>query len=581
LLERTYAALHVMNARGWTRVLTPQANQRIAPDSDVATRNRGQLDSQMRIRMGIRREIVKLLLEPARDQADRDRRLGELFDRKTLLMRDDIDVLSRSHVPGDIKNVHGVSPHYLQHALERGYVFVDFLRYCRLEFDPELPGLAGERYIPHYLAFVVQPFEPSPNKGVHRIDLGPCEPIDAGVVSWRQAIERGEAAADEAAAVGRLVWDQIAKVLPSDTSTVYISPDGQLGTVPWPALPGRRSGTVLLEDYAVAQVPDGFYLLRHLLLSRTPAQYEALQKRVGKLLPPGVSPTSMSLSDAFELIIRPRRPIDDRAPVLTVGGIHADLPGSAREVARIKRLAGERPVIELLGPTATPDRLVAELPQACYAHIATHGYFAEAALVAEQRQVEKEGKAGPYAPPTVGPGSRYPLAYTGLILAAPTPTSGVSDRVLTSETIPEINLGQRMRLCVLSACRTGLGDVTSGEGVQGLIRAFHLAGCDDVVASLWNVNDAATETLMEEFYRQLWQVKKTPIESLRQAQLDLYRHPERVSHSVDERKAPVDHNATLPVNPSRPKEVTARQSLAARRTAPKWWAAFVLSGAGR
>jgi CHAT domain-containing protein len=268
--------------------------------------------------------------------------------------------------------------------------------------------------------------------------------------------------------------------------------------------------------------------------------------------------------------------------VLAVGGVHADLPASGREVARLKELAGPRPVVTLDRSTATPQRLRAELPKAVFAHLATHGFFAEAALAEEKRQIQKQLENYQFQMEKVtlpvGLGAQSPLAYTGLVLAGAGRDAKADDRgVVTGEVLVELPL-EHLRLAVLSACETGLGDLTGGEGVQGLVRAFHLAGCPNVVASLWNVNDDATAALMAEFYRQLWQEHQPPIEALRQAQLLIYRHPERVRELASERRPP---NLSQP----QPVNTGTAPSAAPPRTAagtapPKWWAAFQLSGAG-
>ncbi|MBD2858151.1 CHAT domain-containing protein [Spongiibacter sp. KMU-158] len=82
-------------------------------------------------------------------------------------------------------------------------------------------------------------------------------------------------------------------------------------------------------------------------------------------------------------------------------------------------------------------------------------------------------------------------------------------------------------LVTLSACETGLGDITAGDDVIGFTRGFLYAGAESIISSLWKVSDAATNTLMQTFYKALPSQGKS--KALRNAQLALkdgsYSHP--------------------------------------------------------
>lgn len=62
------------------------------------------------------------------------------------------------------------------------------------------------------------------------------------------------------------------------------------------------------------------------------------------------------------------------------------------------------------------------------------------------------------------------------------------------------NLSLNADLAVLSACQTGLGKYSEGEGVIGLSRALVYAGARNLVVSFWSVADESTSILMTDFY---------------------------------------------------------------------------------
>jgi CHAT domain-containing protein len=367
---------------------------------------------------------------------------------------------------------------------------------------------------------------------VRRIDLGRARPIDAAVHTWRQSIERREASsAPEQLAT--LVWEKIVKHLPSGTTTLYLAPDDDLARLPWAALPVGR-GRLLLEDYAVATVPHGPFLLERMLHPPTYAGPELL----------------LTLGDvAYRSAAWP------------------ELPGTRTEVAAVAALASTTPVALTQGD-ATVAKLAEHLPKARIAHLATHGEFQAEAFAAERqrflagRRSWQEGvrqEVGRVA-------AKNPLGYVGLVLA--------EGQVLSGLSILDLDL-TNLKLVTLSACETGLGEYTGGKGVENLQQAFHLTGCPNVVASLWKVNDDATAALMAQFYHELWVHKRPPIEALRQAQLTLYHHAERIGTLARERGPKLKEALELPLG-GKPAEDPKAQ-----RTPTKLWAAFVLSGVGK
>lgn len=76
-------------------------------------------------------------------------------------------------------------------------------------------------------------------------------------------------------------------------------------------------------------------------------------------------------------------------------------------------------------------------------------------------------------------------------------TSGEDGHLFAGEIY---NLNLNAELAVLSACQTGLGKYSKGEGVIGLSRALVYAGAKNLVVSFWSVADESTAQLMTDFY---------------------------------------------------------------------------------
>jgi CHAT domain-containing protein len=128
-------------------------------------------------------------------------------------------------------------------------------------------------------------------------------------------------------------------------------------------------------------------------------------------------------------------------------------------------------------------------------------------------------------------------------------------------------------LVVLSACETRLGQMSRGDEIVGLERAFLRAGVPTVVASLWKVDDAATQSLMVAFYRNLFERKLDKLESLRQAQLAVLGGS--LSPDIELASRGLGQATRLPAAIGQ----TTKPAPTTKTTRhPRYWASFVLSG---
>jgi CHAT domain-containing protein len=503
----------------------------------------------------LRRQREELLLAPANPGTAkaRDTRLDaidEAIRKKEAALLPLLPTWKRSD------DLSRATPAELRKALPAATALVDLLRYNHFEHDPRMPGKKGEKRTPRYVAFVVTAH------GVQRVELGMAKPVEELLDLWRRAVQEGSPVERSyAAKVHAVLWKPLLKHLPEKASVIYVSPDAALNRLPWAALRDGKSGRVLIEDHAVAVVPHGVKLLDWLTTDRARKQAGPTLLAMG-----GVAYDRQPTAARDQAL---RGPVGDtlKWPVLA---------GTQKELAQIVALAGGRRVVRREGAAAGAATLLADLPTAETAHLATHGFFADAKFRTVLQLDEKLFRHKVFdfgnATERIGVGACSPMVLSGLVCSGANLPDAANRGVLTAEVIARLDL-RRMNLAVLSACQTGLGDTAGGEGVYGLVRAFHVAGCRNVAASLWKVDDDATAALMVLFYRHLWgQEKMSPAEALRRAQLAVYREPGRLKEWSQGR-------GPLPVPvPGSPRP--AQKTPASKSSPARAWAAFVLSGPG-
>jgi CHAT domain-containing protein len=506
-----------------------------------------------------RRRRANLLLAPKpSDPATAQRRDADLAQ-----FAKDIEALGRELRPllptlERADKLAQATPADLQKVLSADAAVVDFLHWTLWEQDPKVPGKKGEKHTVRYQAFVLT------RDQVTWLDLEEAEPIEKAVTAWREAITAGKDIPPELPAKVRdLVWAKVQKELPERVKVVYLCPDLALCRVPWAALPGDSPGTILLEEYALATIPHAVFLLDKLW------PQDALPKRPTEVLAVGgvaydadLPAPEKGAGHRGDPLLKPGQPLGWGA-----------LPGAAAEVQGVRGAARKKDLLcrAVEGEEATTAAVLAALPKAKYAHLATHGFFADASF-RSAFQVDPKLFEMTQRGERVGAGALSPMVMTGLVFAGANDPKTPGRGIVTGEALVDLDLSG-LDLAVLSACETGLGDVAGGEGTFGLQRAFHLAGTRDVVASLWKVPDRPTAALMALFYRNLWDKDMAPLEALRQAQLEIYRHPDKIPELAEGFRGKfVEVPGT---------EEAAAKAAADGKAHPRLWAAFTLSGAGR
>ena len=185
-----------------------------------------------------------------------------------------------------------------------------------------------------------------------------------------------------------------------------------------------------------------------------------------------------------------------------------ELPGTKIEAENIKRsLDAARVSNELytdtVGTEASFKAMSGERIRTL--HIATHGFYWTEREARQLKDLDFLMLADDRNPKYT---EDKALTRSGLLMAGANNAlmglelpEDVDNGILTAKEIAGLDL-RGMDMVVLSACQTGLGEIT-GDGVFGLQRGFKKAGAKSLLMSLWKVEDNATQLLMTRFYANL------------------------------------------------------------------------------
>ncbi len=274
-------------------------------------------------------------------------------------------------------------------------------------------------------------------------------------------------------ATGQELYKQIIEpVVDPTVASLILVPDGPLHLIPFSALVNERGG-YLSRDLTLSAVPSATI---YYTLNKTPNPGTARRPFLGVAF----SPPAQS----------------GQSPIATTRGISDLRAGSLNplrfaheEITEAAKVFGPESVT-LDGAQATEEAVKSEaLADFKVIHLAAHG-------VSDEMEPDR----------------------AALVLA---PGSESEDGLWQAREIRRARMNADV--VVLSACETGSGRLQGQEGVMNLARAFLTAGARSVVASLWDVDDRATATVMESFYEHL-KAGSTVNEALRQAQLDFIKN---------------------------------------------------------
>ena len=378
----------------------------------------------------------------------------------------------------------------IKEVLPRKSTLVEFQKFKPLNFkNPNKNQFLEEKYVALIL---------NRNGEVDFVELGLANNIDKliqkALYSTKEYLDDADDLWKE---LGNLIFNPIINVI-GDSDTLFISPDSELNRVPFAALGVNNSNKYLGETYKLRLLTTG----RELLSLKNNNQYKTNQSIV--LANPLFDLKNKNKNKTINKNEKNSYVVQKRSAEFNYEKFNS-LPETEKEGKLISSLIDGKLFLDEKATVLA----VQKIPSPKIVHIASHAKF-----ISDNKD------------------KRNPLLRGMIILAgANNPKSNIlDDGILTALEITRLNW-TGTDLVVVSACESGLGEISSGEGIYGLKRAISVAGAKSSLLSLWKVNDLATAEFMESFYLKLTKgegkaeaLANTQTE-FRNGDIPEYRHP--------------------------------------------------------
>lgn len=434
--------------------------------------------------VALRTELAQLVFEQSINNGQRQEKYLALDQRVQAL---EVNLSRKS-----IAFQHATQPislNMVKSAIPAKAALIEFVQYQPYNPSPNSQEKWGK---PRYAAYVMQ------NQGdVKWADLGSVDEMQPLISTFLKTIKDQRKDTNQVKVAAReldaILMQPVRELFRQQPEQLLIAPDSQLNLIPFAALVDQDN-QYLLERYHISYLTSG----RDLLAVNDNSVKSAPPLIVAN---PSFDLPQLNQQKTITAINRGRSGHSEELALLTF----SPLPATAQEASEILPLLPHSRAF--MGSEAT-ETVIKQNPNPSILHLATHGFF-----------LRNDGKA------TSMDESRprlfnveNPLLRSGLVFAGFNHRrSGVDDGVLTALEVAGLDL-RGTQLVVLSACETGLGDISNGEGVYGLRRAFTIAGAQSQLMTLWEVSDDGTRDLMIRYYQALKQGHGRA-DALRQVQL--------------------------------------------------------------